>query len=662
MQKKILKFAYIYSMLMVQTSFAAYETQCGKDPATAQKKMTHILRSLACSQAKSLQDCEKAAGLAPTAVVAGTAGATAMVKAAEKFRPSNIAGCKFGYVPYTPQIPILNLFRSEPVFANLKACQVQLMNVETHLASTTRQAVMEADGQIARQAAEIAKQAKNVEALSEVTNNLEKASRELKAAEAAYYATDVQMKDLADSIEKARIDIKNNTAAMEAMDPNSSKYKYVKQETDALRAKRSELMQKLASRKTAVGMPETHRARLQAASQAKSQADSALKAAEKTMGTLQSQENLLQTQKNKLADLNKAKAAYSKSLVPGTRTLASPTSTATAVDAIKSIGAISEDHAKSIRHLDFLLANAEREGIMTAQRMATSTAARESARAAMTALSKKAATKVGLKVIGGVVLAATGPLAMAAEVGIELGLLGAEPTDEHCFDDSMDRLAMKHLTRFTQKNKCQATPVITNVVEFRKILDLPADEQLRYFNNDVFCKWLDSVYSVHAPKMNVTCQTNGARYQAPGGKFVQFKTDETGIIKQYDSYGSGTEKEDFMHSIYFSANGKPDTLGIFATHRQYLMEKSFDANAFKSNFQQKHNYDKPSQGTVGLRYEDMKLSFANQMLSIAEINSCCNPRSPAVEDVTCYSRFGIKAGTGSASSSGISTGTSSQTK
>ncbi|GEM_PF-4895289 len=661
MQKKILRIAYISALFIAQPSLAAYETQCGKDPATAQKKMTHILRSLACSQAKSIGDCEKAAGLAPAAVaVAGTAGATAMVKAAQKFRPSNIAGCKFGYAPYTPQIPFLNLFRSEPAHANLKSCQ--LMQVETNLTSSTRQALMEADGQIARQTAEIAKQTKTIEALSEATSNAEKAARELKAAEAAYYATDIQMKDLADSIEKARIDIKNNTAAMEAMDPNSSKYKYMKQETDALRAKRADLMQKLSARKTVVGMPETHRARLQAASQAKAQAESALKTAEKSMGTLSSQENLLQNQKNRLADLTKAKEGYTKALKPGARTLGSPTATANAVEAVKAVGAISEDHAKNLRHLDFLLDTAERQGILNAQRMATSTAARESARAAMAALGKKAVGRVGLKVIGGVVLAATGPIAMAAEVGIELGLLGAEPTDAHCLDDSMDRYEMRHLTSFTQKNKCKATPVITNVAEFRKILDLPADEQLRYFNNDVFCKWLDNVYNVHAPKMNVTCQANGARYEAPGGKFVQIKTDENGALKQYDSYGSGTENEDFMHSIYFAKNGSPEYLGIFTTHRQYLMEKSFDANAFKNNFQQKYNFNKPSQGAVGLQYEDMKLSFANQMLAIAEIKSCCNPQSPSVEDATCYSRYGIKAGTGSSSSSETATGTGSQNK
>lgn len=639
----------ILSILILLSNFQAHsaETSCGKDPAATQKKMTHILRSIACSQAKSMKDCEAAAGLASNTTPAGMAGAALMGKVSEKFRPANLAGCAFANFEIRNSVnAFLNVIKAESAFAGVQQCHLALP--EYHLNLTTNGALRDVEARIAHQKAEIAKQAKAVQDYADAAESADKAVKEFKVAERAYFATDPELKRISENLDAVREQIRLKNAEMATMAQNSSKYATFQREVAALNAQRSALIGKLSERKALVPYTEPIRAELSRTSGVKGAAEAKLKSIQKALGDFSAHEKLLQTQNEKLADLYRVRTEYQTALRSGKIT--SLEGGRNVLDRVARAGAVSEDHAKSLAHIDFMLDHAERESIIGSQRVASSSALRAASQRAMDALGRRAAGRIGIKVIGGVILAATGPLAMAAEVGIEIGLLGAEPSDAHCLDDSHDKLMMAHLTQFTQKNKCKSTPIVSDINEFRKIFDLPADEQLRFFNNPEFCKWVESVFDVHSPKMNATCQPNGANIEILGGKKIQYTLGENGYIKQFNSYGVGQEPDDFMYSVYFDENGAPKNLGVFATDRQYLMERSFDANAFKLNFQRQYPFYSAS-SKVGMnenQYQSMKLGYNLQTLAITEIKSCCNPlKEPTVEDSTCYSRYGIKAKAGS---------------
>jgi hypothetical protein len=642
-------------------------TDCAKNPGVTQKKMTHILRSLACSQAKNFKDCEEVAGLTAaqkTAIAAGGAAATAggvyMAKTAAKYRSENIALCQFAGLGSPEEIfskrnvawMLLSGAELEAFAAGSKVtCQTQ--HADGLLRSSSSNAAKDANAQVTKQSGEIAKQSQNVKDLEAGVKNAAQASAEYDKALNEFYSTDSRMKDTNEALEKVRAEISAKTAEMGSMAKDSPKYRAYQQDMDRLIEKRTQLKTTLENLKRSM-MPHADPAltqRIQAASKAKQNADAEVKKLEtKLGGNLDTQKALLEKQQENLKQYKAAGAEYERVSRQHSTGLSRQRVQAS-LDAVKEVGAVSEEHAKNLAHIQYLLDAAERNELMAVQRAGVSAATRMATAKAAAMLGAKTVGRAGLKVLSGVAAAAGSTVVFAGEL-----YMGPDAdADKACLMTRPGSDLLLKLTSFAGDNNCKPRTSIKDTGEFRKILTTSGPEQMKYFNNPDFCQWLNDVYQVHAPKIKATCTSSGATYTTDAGQHVQVAWNASGGIERFDAFGDSGMSEDQMHSVFIK-DGKVDSVGMVLSHKQSKMEQSFKSPAFDSKSQHIFKYPANEQ-QVGAMYkqktESAYLGYHLATLSLAEIKSCCHPGDPAVESSTCSSRYGIRSNTGTAAPSGV---------
>ncbi|OYZ22912.1 MAG: hypothetical protein B7Y39_07100 [Bdellovibrio sp. 28-41-41] len=644
----------IFVSIFLYSTHSVGSSECSKDPGVTQKKMTHILRSLACSQAKTTQDCENAAGLEKYAA-SGLAGSAVVLETARRYRTPNIAACRFSQnfdekSPFFFLEVVRSLFAADTANASLQNCQI--MHADSLVNINAAGALKDARAAIDMQTKQISEQRTRITELQDATKSSESAANRFKTIEAEYYASDTYLKDYSEQIQKNRTLLNTKKTELANSAKGTSKYSYLEKEIAELTAKNRELTGKLTERKSRFPPSEEMRARLHAASVERSNASGALSNLEKKYGgNLASHLSVLGTQQAKLQELTKAKDAY-RSLSSSGRILGNPKGASAAVEKIKSVGVMTEAQAKGIAHIEFLLDGAERTGLQAAQKAAVgmhaaAASARAAASKAMSAVGMRSVARVGTKVISGVVMAAGSAVAMAAEAA----LYTAEPTDDACFDDGPQRRQIVNMTSFSKANGCKAAVAIYDLKAFKGILDLPSDEQLAYFDNEYFCKWLNDVYEVHSPKFsNVKCNARGVSYKTSNGQNINVGWNENGEVARYDSYGDSQSYEDQMYSIYFD-KGAPQQIGFINLNLQYSTPRSFSGKGFEKEKQYVFDYNDNKK--LASNYRDIttsyKTSYGLQLLGMTEIKSCCGNETPRVEDETCYKKYGLKADSGSKS-------------
>lgn len=648
MQKEILiqaRIILICGLIFVAELVSAETNDCASDPATTQKKITHILRSLSCSQAKSLGDCEKAAGVDPLAV-AETAGAAAILKTAQRYRSLNIAACKFSMNTDKPPLWFLNLaemFFEAPVYAaSSQACQRTYADNLLKLSSST--AAQEAAAAIQRQTEEISTQKQRITELREASEKSKNTALKFKTIEMDYFSTDNALKESSNQIQENRTKVADLREELARTSKTSQRYSFLEGQIKELTQKYSVLLQKLSERKRAVPPSESMRAILQKASEEKSKAATELSSLEKKLGgNLDSHLLVLEAQEARLKELKTAEAAYRN--VVQNHKIGNPAKLEQSKEAVRSVGAMSDKHALSIRHVESLLNIAEQNELIASQRVAQGMAsanivARATASRAMTTLTSRAFLETGIKIIGGVV-AAAGSLAAAAA---EVVLYTSEPSDDACFDDAPTRNKIARMTYFEKAKDCKPTAEIRDLNEFRKILELDSKGQMEYFKNRYFCEWLDDVYQVHSPKISeVTCSAGGVSYSTENGQHIRASWNDHGGLSRYDSYGDSQSTQDHMYSIYFE-DGTPKTLGFTNVKQQYATKRNFGARGFNKENQYQLQYK--GDRSLASIYQELtnvyRTSFSLQALTLTEIKSCCRADVPRVEDETCYKKYGLK--------------------
>lgn len=642
-------------------------TDCAKNPGVTQKKMTHILRSLACSQAKNFKDCEEVAGLTPaqkTVIVAGGAAATAggvyMAKTAAKYRSENIALCQFAGLGSPEEIfskrnvawMLLSGAELEAFAAGGKVtCQTQ--HADGLLRSSSSTAAKDAGALAAKQSSEIAKQSQNVKELEAAQANAAEKSAENEKVLNEFYATDTKMQDVNEAYEKVRGEIRTKTAEMESMAKDSPKYRAYQQDIARLEEKRIQLKNNQINLKKELRLrsPPELTQRMHLASLAKQSADAEVKKLEmKLGGNLEAQKALLESQQANLKQYKAAGAEYER-VARIHPTALSRDGVQASLDAVKGVGAISEEHAKNLAHIQYLLDAAEKNELMAVQRAGVSTATRMATAKAAAMLGAKTVGRVGVKVLSGVAAAAGSQVVFAGEL-----LMGPDAdADKVCLMTRPGGDLLLKLTSFAGDNNCKPRTSIKDTGEFRRILTTSGPEQMKYFNNPDFCQWLNGVYQVHAPKIKAVCTSNGATYTTDAGQHVQVAWNEKGAIERFDTFGDSGMAEDQMHSVFIK-DDKVDSIGMVLSYKQAKMEQSFKSSAFDSKAQKLFKYP-VDEKQVGAKYkhktESAYLGYHLATLSLAEIKSCCNPGDPAVESSTCSSRYGIRSGNGVATPSGV---------
>jgi hypothetical protein len=641
-------------------------TDCAKNPAATQKKMTHILRSLGCSQVKNLNDCEMVAGLMPQAIGAAIKGASKMSQTAKKYRPENIAACEFVWL-FNPEDSFAKLSIAWMLFGSTTGnaaglpgkLSCQAAHADGLLRSTSGAAAKDAKEMTAKQQGEVAKQSQNVKNLEAAREKYDNAVAALNNAEKQSFALDDQLKDASDKLEQVKEEIASRTKEMESMAKDSFKYQSYQKEVDRLTKERSNLKMLVEQGKSRIRnqIPDNLLKTLNEASKAKAAAYAELSALEKNLGgNLQYQKDLLDVQQANLKQYKEAGTQYEKAMRAGATT---KEGVQASLDAVKSVGAVNEAHAKSLANIQYLLDAAERSEVMAVQRAGISAASRLATAKAAAALGARAVGRAGVKILSGVATAAGSSVAMAADLATTAG--NSNVGDEACLMSGVGREKLLKLTSFSAENHCKAEPSIKDPGEFRSILASSGADQMAYFNNAEFCTWLNDVYKVHAPKIKATCTTDGASYTTDTGKHIQVSWNPDGSIKRVNSYGDGNETDDAMYSV-FMKNNQVDSIGMVLSYKQSSMERSFKSPAFDDKAQKQFKLP-VSEQQVGAKYkqktDSLNTSFHLQALSIAEIKSCCQPGDPAVEDSTCSSRYGIQSavgGSGSSRSDGSSSG------